>query len=515
MKQAVWGYAVLVLGVIAIMITWFFAQVTNTDQHNYNLLKETVENAMYDAVDLSAYRKDGTVRIDETKFVESFVRRFAENADLSNTYQVDIYDVNEVPPKVSLSVNSCKQTNGTTCTNSAENLTFTISNKIDAILEAEWDGEKAGYINIAFDAGAGTAEAIQTDGQTKRGSSIRLLIKKGDPIPIATFTLTGCTFKGWYDVDGTKLSNGLIAVENKTYVAKYNANTYNINYTLNGATNSGSATTYTYGSGTTLTNPTKTGHTCIWCTDSALNNCSSTQTISKTEIENKSYYAKCTANTYTISPGYYLKAGGTGGTSCTAGNYCPGGTFTYNTSSNQGLNACPSGYTSAKGATAKSKCYISVADGKYLGTVNSSTTSSCGKGTYKKAHTVYYGSTSSCTTCSAGKYNTTVGNTTCATCPVGSYCTGGSNITSCGSGKTSAAGSTSSSACKSTYKYYKWNQYGSYCWNFAQKYMGGGNNYNNGKLYLCPTANDSGCVVASNTACSNINNKYSYFRLEG
>ena len=133
MKESVWGYAIVVLGVLAIGIIWFFANSTRTDQHNYNLLKETVEAAMFDAVDLSEYRTNGSVTIDEEKFVENFIRRFAENAELSNTYVIEIFDVNETPPKVSLRVSS---TNKTTAT--GEIIEFDIVNNIDAILETKY-----------------------------------------------------------------------------------------------------------------------------------------------------------------------------------------------------------------------------------------------------------------------------------------------------------------------------------------------------------------------------------------
>ena len=56
MKESIWGYLIMVLGILAIGIIWFFANTTKTDQHNYNLLKETVEAAMFDAVDLAEYR---------------------------------------------------------------------------------------------------------------------------------------------------------------------------------------------------------------------------------------------------------------------------------------------------------------------------------------------------------------------------------------------------------------------------------------------------------------------------
>lgn len=133
MKESFWGYAVIVLGILAIGIIWFFAGTTRIDQHNYNLLKESVEAAMYDAIDLAAYRKDGTIKMDEDQFVENFIRRFAENADLSEKYKIEIYDVNEVPPKVSIRVSSKNQTNVT-----GEILEYDIVNNIDAILEAKY-----------------------------------------------------------------------------------------------------------------------------------------------------------------------------------------------------------------------------------------------------------------------------------------------------------------------------------------------------------------------------------------
>ena len=133
LKESMWGYAIITLGVLAVGIIWFFANITRTDQHNYNLLKETTEAAMLDAIDLSAYRKDGTIRIEEAKFIENFIRRFAENADLSNSYRIEIYDINETPPKVSLRVLSSEETTAT-----GEIINFNIVNNIDAILETKY-----------------------------------------------------------------------------------------------------------------------------------------------------------------------------------------------------------------------------------------------------------------------------------------------------------------------------------------------------------------------------------------
>ena len=67
------------------------------------------------------------------KLVENFVRRFAQSATLQNTYQIDIYDVSETPPKVSLKVSTKKST---TATN--EVITFDLINKLDAIMETPY-----------------------------------------------------------------------------------------------------------------------------------------------------------------------------------------------------------------------------------------------------------------------------------------------------------------------------------------------------------------------------------------
>ena len=137
MKESIWGYATIVLGIVAIIIIWFFANVTRTDQHNYNLLKETTEAAMLDALDLGWYRTSGEIKINKEKFVENFIRRFAQSADLADTYKIEIFNVNETPPKVSLRVSSIKSTSYT-ASGDSEIVTFNIMNNIDAILETTY-----------------------------------------------------------------------------------------------------------------------------------------------------------------------------------------------------------------------------------------------------------------------------------------------------------------------------------------------------------------------------------------
>ena len=136
MKESMWGAMVIMLGVLAISVIYFFQNVTNTDEHNYTLLKETTEAAMYDAFDLTSYRRDGTIRIIQEKFIENFLRRFAENASLAHVYKIDIYDINETPPKVSIKLSTADRSTSTNIT--GETITFSVVNKIDAIIETRY-----------------------------------------------------------------------------------------------------------------------------------------------------------------------------------------------------------------------------------------------------------------------------------------------------------------------------------------------------------------------------------------
>lgn len=133
MKESIWGWAIVVIGIVSIFFVYFFQNITNTDEHNYNLLKDITEAAMMDAVDMAAYSK-GVIMIDREKFVENFVRRFAESATFSRTYEINIYDIVETPPKVSLEVKSTEKGNVT----GGEILEFDINNRLDAILEVPY-----------------------------------------------------------------------------------------------------------------------------------------------------------------------------------------------------------------------------------------------------------------------------------------------------------------------------------------------------------------------------------------
>ena len=139
MKETYWLILILILGIICIAFINFFQTYTNTDEQNYMLLKEVTEASMYDAIDMNAYKLHGQLRINREKFVESFVRRFSESVTLGNTYVIDIYDVNETPPKVSLKVSTKLRSNVTAVSFSkSEVIDFDIENRLDAILETTY-----------------------------------------------------------------------------------------------------------------------------------------------------------------------------------------------------------------------------------------------------------------------------------------------------------------------------------------------------------------------------------------
>ena len=133
MKESLWSIFIVGVGVTMIFFIYFFQSLTNTDEQNYAMLKETVEASMYDSFDLASYHATGVYRIDAEKFVESFYRRFAENANLARTYEIKIMDINETPPKVSVKVSSSQSSSFT-----GEIINFDISNTIDAILETPY-----------------------------------------------------------------------------------------------------------------------------------------------------------------------------------------------------------------------------------------------------------------------------------------------------------------------------------------------------------------------------------------
>ena len=131
MKESLWGYWLIVLGLGVLVVMMLLQNYTTTNEQDYFLIKEVTEAAMTDAIDWAHYRKYGEVRIIKEKFVEDFTRRFSETVNINKTYNIKFYDIYEAPPKVSVKVTT--QTDSFTILGEEQNAD--VVNKIDAIIE--------------------------------------------------------------------------------------------------------------------------------------------------------------------------------------------------------------------------------------------------------------------------------------------------------------------------------------------------------------------------------------------
>lgn len=180
MKSAMWMVFIFVLGVIGIVLINVFGNITTTNQQDYTLIKNTVEAAMYDSIDVASYRSGfylctnvettskitftskndyaillnnditqsnldnykkcdflvGEVKLKADVFAESFLRRFSSDVNNNKSYQVTIQEVIEYPPKVSVRIDTYNSYNNKIETSQEfQTGDFTIRNQIDAIFE--------------------------------------------------------------------------------------------------------------------------------------------------------------------------------------------------------------------------------------------------------------------------------------------------------------------------------------------------------------------------------------------
>ncbi len=135
MNKAMLTVGIIILSLAALLMINIISNYSSGSELDYYLVKETSEAAMVDALDLKYYRETGLLRMDKEKFVESFVRRFADSVDLTRNYQLSFYDINEVPPKVSVKADSSTVL-------SFEESNLEMSTQIDAILENTYQNDK-------------------------------------------------------------------------------------------------------------------------------------------------------------------------------------------------------------------------------------------------------------------------------------------------------------------------------------------------------------------------------------
>lgn len=106
MNKGILLVGVVILALFGIGIVYLVTAQQSGAELDYYLVKETTEAAITDSIDYSFYADHGQIRMDKEKFMESFVRRFADSAAANRKYKIDVYDINETPPKVSVKVSS-------------------------------------------------------------------------------------------------------------------------------------------------------------------------------------------------------------------------------------------------------------------------------------------------------------------------------------------------------------------------------------------------------------------------
>ena len=106
MNKGMLTVGIILLAIISLLLINVINNYETGGELDYYLVKETTEAAMEDAIDVSYYRANALIRIDKEKFVENFLRRFADSVDTTRSYRIKFYDINEVPPKVSVKVDS-------------------------------------------------------------------------------------------------------------------------------------------------------------------------------------------------------------------------------------------------------------------------------------------------------------------------------------------------------------------------------------------------------------------------
>ena len=140
MNKGMLSVGIILLSVIALLLLNVLSNYSTGGELDYYLVKETVDAAIVDAIDSSYSRTCGVYRMDKEKFVESFLYRFADSVDVTRGYNIAFYDINEVPPKVSVKVDSLTvlSFNAKGEDGRRENVAANITTSYDAILETTY-----------------------------------------------------------------------------------------------------------------------------------------------------------------------------------------------------------------------------------------------------------------------------------------------------------------------------------------------------------------------------------------
>ena len=106
MNKGMLTIGIILLSLIALLLINVLTNFSTGSELDYYLVRETADAAISDSIDKSYQRDCGVARLDREKFVENFLYRFIGSIDTAREYDLYFYDINEVPPKVSVKVDS-------------------------------------------------------------------------------------------------------------------------------------------------------------------------------------------------------------------------------------------------------------------------------------------------------------------------------------------------------------------------------------------------------------------------
>ena len=137
MKESMWGYIIIALGIVIIAVLVLAQRFSNVNEEDYYLSREIMKASMYDAVEFGTYRNTGELVMSKEKFVEVFIRRFAQSATTDRNYELNFYDIYEYPPKATVRIRT--KTGSTTINNAGVDLN--VDTYISGILELNTDND--------------------------------------------------------------------------------------------------------------------------------------------------------------------------------------------------------------------------------------------------------------------------------------------------------------------------------------------------------------------------------------
>ena len=187
MKHAMWGYLMIALGLVIIAILMLVNNLTTADEEDFYIAREVMQSSMSEATDYGSYLTSGEVVMSREKFVEIFLRRFAESVTPNKNYQVDFYQIYEYPPAATVRI---RTTTGTT--NIKDNaINVDVDTIISAILVVGNDTAKYNVIDAREVLGLFNVTLNKSKTFKKSNSSCKTDCKKADNLEENSTKITG------------------------------------------------------------------------------------------------------------------------------------------------------------------------------------------------------------------------------------------------------------------------------------------------------------------------------------